>query len=149
MGFYSSEKEAAYFALRELKRFLPETPDNKGTEWGSIIYRYNDPEGGYRYSFQIPTTGMSAEWQPTGKTPAGAIECAYCHTHPNDKPFSKVDIDTALGKRFPYPKTRMYMVTQSGAYWYDGKLDEKLWSRSSSARYGTMWGLQYSALIKK
>lgn len=149
MGYYRSEKECAYFALRELERYLPPTPDNDGVEWGTIIYRYDDPEGGYWYSFLNPTKGRLREWEPTGLVPKAATERAYCHTHPNDRGFSTVDIDTALGQTFPYPRCTMYMVTQSGAYWYEGKYEDKMFGRSSHVRYGTMWGLPYSALAKK
>ncbi len=149
MGYYRSEKEAAYFALRELEKYLPSTSDNNGVEWGTIIYRYDDPQGGYWYSFQNPSKGSKREWEPSELVPNGSVEAAYCHTHPNDAPFSNVDIDTALGKTFPYPRNTMYMVTQSGAYWYDGKLEDKMFGRSSHVRYGTMWGLPYNALVKK
>jgi Domain of unknown function (DUF4329) len=149
MAFYRSEKEAAYFALRELENYLPTTPDNKGTEWGTIIFRYDDPEGGYWYSYQNPSKGGAAEWEPRATAPKGSVEYAFCHTHPNDAPFSKKDVDTALGKTFPHPRCTMYMVTQSGAYWYDGKFEDKMFGRDSHIRYGTMWGLPYTALVKR
>jgi len=149
MGYYRSEKEAAYFALQELKAYLPATPDNNGTEWGTIIYRFDDPEGGYWYSYQAVYKGKSAEWEPRGSVPGGAVERAYCHTHPNDAPFSKQDVDTALGETHVYPRCTMYMVTQSGAYWYDGRIEDKFFPRNSSVRYGTLWGKPYFEFAKK
>ena len=95
VGYYRSEKECAYFALRELEKYLPSTPDNEGTEWGTIIYRYDDPEGGYWYSFLNPTKGKTREWEPTLLAPSGSTERAYCHTHPNNKGFSKSKDNTA------------------------------------------------------
>ncbi|HQU84858.1 MAG TPA: hypothetical protein PKY59_17095 [Pyrinomonadaceae bacterium] len=149
MGFYRSEKEAAYFALQQLSAYLPETPDYNSVEWGTIIYRFDDPKGGYWYSYQEFYKGDSAEWEPRGRVPNGAVERAYCHTHPNDAPFSNKDVDTASGKTHVYPPCTMYMVTQSGAYWYDGRTEPKLFPRNSPIRYGTMWGLPYKDLVKK
>jgi len=150
MAYYKSEKEAAYFALRELEKHLPATPDNEGVEWGTIIFRYDDAVGGgYWYSFQNPSKGHKREWEPTEPAPNGSVEHAFCHTHPNNAGFSDVDVNTALGKTFPFPRCTMYMVTQSGAYWYDGTFEDKMFGRNSHVRYGTMWGQPYAALVKK
>lgn len=149
MEYYRSEKEAAYFALRRLESFLPPAPESKGIEWGMAILRCEDANGGYWYTFQEPTKGTAAEWQPTGVVPKGWKEYAYCHTHPNDAPFSSTDIDTALGKKSPYPRCTMYMVTQSGAYWYDGKFEDQMFARNAQVRYGKFWGKPYNDLFKK
>ena len=135
---FKSEKEAAYWALANLEQNLPAEPAN-GIEWGMIIYRSPDPEGGYFYDFQWPpySIGQQNEWEPKGKVPNGAEEVGYCHTHPNDAPFSRTDKQTAIGQRgLDRARKIMYMVTQSWAFWYDER-DENI---SAKARLGIFWG---------
>lgn len=140
MGFYKSEKEAAYFALRELERYVPAEWTDGGIEWGTVIYRAVDSAGGYRYTFINPEEGKVREYEPPPPplSTSGWTEIAIVHTHPNDTGFSGNDKTITL-----FRKCTMYMVTQSGAYWYEGKADFDGYGRNSLARFGTMWGDQY------
>ena len=137
---FSSRHSAAYWALMSLVSFLPPTPQD-GTEWGMMIYRGEDSEGGYYYDFQWPPyKGREPNyWQPTVDVPAGTHRVAYCHTHPNNKWFSDVDAQVARGEKaglFIKEKTVSYMVNHSGAYWYDG-ITKNLHNKD---RDGIFWG---------
>lgn len=137
--YYKSEKEAAYWALKFLEAKLPASPTRaaESHEWGTTIYRWPDPDGGYKYSFLPITQAFTPDgfWQPTGKLPSGAQACAYAHTHPNDAYFSTIDTETARGERgLVKEPTVMYMVNRIGAYWYDGRTE------NLEARHGLLWG---------
>ncbi len=140
MGHYRSEREAAYYALQELKSYVPKEWDDNGTEWGTVIYRCDAPDGGYWYTFIIPAMGTTREYvvPPPPPTSSGWREVAVAHTHPNDTGFSGGDIKNALFSQYTW-----YMVTQSGAYWYLGEFAAKDVGTNSHERYGTMWGQPY------
>lgn len=136
---YKSEKYAACYALLSLEQTLPSEPrDDK--EWGVTIYRWSDPEGGYFYDFQWPPYTYPGQngWLPAGRIPKGAEEVAYCHTHPNNTYFSTNDTKLARGE-LPIivisMKCTVYMVNQTGAYWYDGRTE----FLEESQRKGTLW----------
>jgi len=150
MGHYRSEKETAYFALRELEGHLPETPTGKADEWGMLIFRQSDPEGGYLYTYQSPyKSGLTREWRPKGRAPNGWEAVSFCHTHPNIKGFSKTDIDNAWGLSMAFPGEKcIYMINKAGAYWYDGGIEHSLYPRKSTLRYGTYWGTEYLQMRK-
>lgn len=137
---FKSEKETAYWALLNLEQSLPSEPKND-IEWGTAIYRSPDPKGGYLYDFQWPPYTNSTEnsWLPAGKIPEGAEEVAYCHTHPNNTYFSLNDTRLAKGDLpilFFTKKCTVYMVNQTGAYWYDGKTE----FANDEQRKGLLWG---------
>ena len=117
---WRSERHCAYYALRELELKLGEN-----REYGTTIFRWPDPEGGYRYSFQKPVyAGTGSEWKPLGKVPWGTTEWAHCHTHPNGSYFSKQDTKWARGEGgLTGEKFTIYMVNRSGGYWYDGRTE--------------------------
>jgi len=137
---FNSEKEAAYWALLNLEPLLPSEPHD-GKEWGMAIYRWSNPEGGFLYDFQWPPYSHTQDnsWLPAGVRPAGTEEVAYCHTHPNNKYFSTNDTKLARGE-LPVivfsKKCTVYMVNQTGAYWYDGRDGYK----SENQRKGLLWG---------
>jgi hypothetical protein len=139
---FRSVIEAAGSALRELEKKLPETATDNASEWGTLIVRADDPNGGYNYYYH-PITESSGvrEWKATLRAPNGSIEWAICHTHPNDTGFSSGDKDIAQGKKF-FSKMKIFMVTFSGAYWYDGTYGEEI-GRNSHLRFGTLWGDTY------
>jgi hypothetical protein len=149
MGYYRSEKEAAGAALRQMEYELPEIPAN-GVELGVVVYRWEDWEGAPLYSFMNPSkgTGKDNEWIPTHPMTNGWVEWAICHTHPNDTGFSSKDKDMALGIQL-FRRSLIYMVTHSGAYWYDGTLDDTKYGRNSHARFGTFWGDPYPWRLDK
>jgi hypothetical protein len=140
--YYKSEKEAAYWALKLLEEKLPTSPKSavESPEWGTIIFRWSDPEGGYKYSFQQPlykAVTKDGLWQPLGAIPSFAKAWAYAHTHPNNTYFSNIDLETARGERgLVKERTVMYMVNRIGAYWYDGRTEYL----APSARHGLLWG---------
>jgi len=150
MAFYTSEKQAAWFALNELKSKLPALPNRNLTEWGTTIVRFTDTEGGYFYSYHYLTESkLNAEWQPFKPSPQPSKDVAYCHTHPNDAPYSEVDYRLGLGNYPPLnTKCNLYMVTQSGAYCYDGKLD-MMYGTENRIRFSTLWGLPFPDLYYK
>jgi hypothetical protein len=121
--YYKSEREAAFYALKQLRTMLPlvATSARQFPEWGTTIFRWKDRDGGgYKYGFQEPYEAITKDgfWQPLGKLPTGTEEWAHAHTHPNNRFFST--IDTATAKR---EKTVMYMVNQTGAFWFDGRTE--------------------------
>lgn len=149
MGYYRSELEAVGAALRQMESKLPAIPAD-GIEWGTVIYRWEDFEGAPLYSFMNPSDGKGAknEWVPTPPLNNGWVEWAICHTHPNDTGFSSNDKDMALGKQL-FRRSRIYMVTHSGAYWYDGIPELTDYGRNSRARFATIWGTPYPWKLDK
>ena len=150
MGYYRSEMEAAGAALRQMETKLPLTAAD-GIEWGTVIHRWEDFEGAPLYSFMNPSVNQSGEgneWIPTRPLRNGWVEWAICHTHPNDTGFSSKDKDMALGKQL-FRRSRIYMITHSGAYWYDGTYDDTQYGRNSLARFGTIWGTPYPWKLDK
>ena len=141
---FTTQRTAAYWALINLQQFLPATPQD-GKEWGMMVFRGEDPEGGYYYDFQWPPYKGQTEnyWQPTVPVPDGTKQVAYCHSHPNNKWFSKTDVLVAkgeIGGLFVRQKTVFYMVNHSGGYWYDGVTKYLL----DDQRSGILWGLHPS-----
>ena len=160
MAFYESEKQAAWFALNELRSklpelneldiYLPESSKKNIKEWGTTIYKITDSDGGNWYSYHVPYEGEATHWEPFIKPPQGATDVSFCHTHPNDAPFSKRDRTTARGKdSLGDLRCNFYMVTQSGGYCYDGKIEDRLLIEDSLQRVITLWGLPYPSLCKK
>jgi len=140
MGHYRSEKEAAYWALRAMEKHVPAIWDDDGMEYGTMIYRIEDPWSGYWYTFSTPEPGKTRLYEPPPPpgSSTGWTEAALVHTHPNDTGISDGDIKIAIWNKYT-----VYMVTQSGAYWYEGKPEYEKYGKKSHVRYGTMWGQPY------
>jgi hypothetical protein len=140
MGFYESEREAALWALRELQQYVPKKIDQNGIEWGTMIHRGTDPEGGYVYRFLTPEKGLVCEYVPANPPSWSSNwrDCAIVHTHPNDSGFSENDKTIAIARQ-----VTIYMVTHSGAYFYQGKIEYACYGRDSHVRFGTLWGDPY------
>ncbi|MEL6522650.1 MAG: hypothetical protein AAFQ66_16910 [Pseudomonadota bacterium] len=131
LTYWNSERQCAYFALKDLAKKLPHTDANadEHTEWGTIIFRWSgEHRVGNRYGYTPLSKSKTANrWDPdkcSVQVPSWAERWAYCHSHPDGGYFSTWDTAVARGEQggfFPM-KCTMYMVNKKGAYWYDGRL---------------------------